>query len=123
MRAFPVMTRDAEMNELRQLRMRGPREFKKFLDFVAMAFPVLFGKESVGLTGLMIDKFFETHFHHIEDLAMGQTRDAIRSRTRRWPGAARRHDQALHPSGKILRHRHSNSSAHGMTKKMSGRNF
>src|SRR5215467_97369 len=123
MRAFPVMTRDTEMNELRQLRMGRPGQFKKFFDFVAMAFPVLFGKESVGLAGLVIDKFFEAHFHHVHDKTMRQTRDAIRSRPRRWSGPTRRHDQTLHPPRKILRHRHSDSSTHGMAEQMSGRNF
>src|SRR5215467_2465655 len=103
--------------------MRSPRKFEKLFDFVAMAFPVFSSEKSVGLAGFVIDKLFEAHFHHVHDETMRQTRNAIRSRTRRRSGTARRHDQALDPAGKILRHRHSNSSAHGMTKKMSGRNF
>src|SRR5215467_958991 len=103
--------------------MRSPRKFKKLFDFVAMALPVFFGEKSVGLAGFVIDKFFEAHFHHVHDETMRQTRNAIRSRTRRRSGAARRHDQTFQASREILCHGQSNSSAHGMAKKMSGRNF
>ena len=83
MRALPVVARDAEMHELRQLGVRRPRELAKFLHLLVMVIAVVFRKKRIGITNFMMDEFLESHFDEIHDETMRQTRDAVRSGSRR----------------------------------------
>ena len=79
-RALEIVPRHAEMDELRQLRMRLPGELEKFFDLIAVPLTIVAGKKSIGLDDLIVDEFLETHFHHVDHQPMRQAGNAIGAR-------------------------------------------
>jgi len=118
-RPFEVVARDAKVNELRQLGVRRPGELEKCFYFVAMAFAILSGKESIRIDDFVVNKFLEAHFHHVEHQTMRQARNTIRAGSRRRARTTCRHYQTLHATGKVLCQRKRYPAAHRMADQMS----
>jgi hypothetical protein len=118
MGAFEIVPGDAKINKLRELRVGRPGKPKKFLDFGAMLFAIIFGEKGVGFDDLVINKFLESHFDQVDDHPMRQAWNTIRAGPRRGPRSARGHDQALHTTGKILRQRKRDAPAHRVADQM-----
>src|SRR5258705_87587 len=67
------MARDAKMDELRQLGVRRPGELEKCFDFVAMAFAILSGKESIRIDDFIvkdnIERLSQRHLRRLPHFA------------------------------------------------------
>src|ERR1051325_1744740 len=76
-RALEVVARDDDVDELRELRVRRPRELEECLDFVGVALAIILGEKGVGLADLVAYGSLEPETHELVDGAVRQAGDAV----------------------------------------------
>ncbi|HWO40793.1 MAG TPA: hypothetical protein VNO43_03210 [Candidatus Eisenbacteria bacterium] len=90
--SFPVVSRDAELQIIRQLGVRGPRQIIKSSDLLWTLAAKLASKISIGITDFMPNEFLKTRFDQFHCKIKGQPRDTIGATTRRGNRTTRSED-------------------------------
>ena len=101
---FPVMARNDQMNVLGEFGVGRPDLLEKCFDLLCILAAEVVGEKGAGVTVFFAQRFFEAFLDQAEHQPVRQPRHTIGPGARHLPRAARCHDQAFHPPGKIQRH-------------------